>query len=370
MHLRTIWAIVRKDALDIWKNKPVLGGLIYPIIMALVYLFISRLAGHSESKVLVYNPGDSPLAQVIVKSVNNGILVQASSANEVESAFGPNGAKVKSDYTVGVTLPENFETSLRAGDKPALTLYINATKNQSANSLETVITNYARAIAEPQPPVAITLTTINPPSTTSTSAILGQIYTPIVFLLSLIIGTSFIPLLLLEEKEKKTLRMLLVSPASFRDILIGKLLVVLFFQLLISSVSLAILGGFSGNITLVVFYVVLGAVFSLSLGLLFGSVFTTSSSASAAVGFVTLIFILGGLFVGQLGELLGRGPIAIIARLLPTYYLADGVMNAIQKSGTVLINLIDIGIVVGSAVILLTISAWALRRQVQELAIV
>ena len=371
MHIRTIWAIVRKDTLDIWKNKPTLAGLIYPIIMALLYLLISRLVGTNETKVLVYNPGSSPLAQVILNSVNNGVLVPASSAGQVEAAFGPNGAKVKSDYMVGLVLPADFESSLRSGSKPTVTLFING-KGMSISSrlLETVITDYARTVASPQPPVNIVLSKINPPSTTDTVTALSQIYTPLVLLLSLTIGATFIPLLLLEEKEKKTLRMLLVSPASFRDILIGKLLVVLVFQLLITSVSLAILRGFSGNVLLVVVYVILGAVFSLSLGLFFGSVFTTTSSANAAIGFVTLIFILGGLFVGQLGELLGRGPILVIVRLLPTYYLADGLINAIQRTGTLLINLLDMGIVIGCVVILLAISVRALRRQVHELAIV
>ncbi len=49
----------------------------------------------------------------------------------------------------------------------------------------------------------------------------------LVLLLSLTVEISFIPLLLLEEKEQKTLRRLIVTLTSFRDILIAKLLMVL-----------------------------------------------------------------------------------------------------------------------------------------------
>jgi ABC-2 type transport system permease protein len=148
MHPRVIWAIIRKDALDIWLNKSTLGGLI---------------------------------------------------------------------------VPANFDSPLRAGNRPVLSLFLNgSTVNaQTEALLQTAIINYARAIANPQPPVTITTAVINPPSSTSTGAPLAQVYTPLVLLLSLIVGTTIIPLLLLEEKAKKTLRMLLVTPASFMDILIG-----------------------------------------------------------------------------------------------------------------------------------------------------
>ena len=65
--------------------------------------------------------------------------------------------------------------------------------------------------------------------------------------------------------------MLLFNPTSLVDILVDKLLVVLVFHLAIISVGLAILGGFSGAVPLVVLYVLLGACLSLSLGFLYGS---------------------------------------------------------------------------------------------------
>jgi hypothetical protein len=37
MHLRSIWAIFRKDVLEIWLNKSTLIGLFYPIIMSLLF---------------------------------------------------------------------------------------------------------------------------------------------------------------------------------------------------------------------------------------------------------------------------------------------------------------------------------------------
>ena len=105
-------------------------------------------------------------------------------------------------------------------------------------------------------------------------------------------------------------------------------------------------------------------------GLLFGAVFNTVSAAAAVEGPVMLIYIIAGIFVGPLGELLSSSPVSRIARLLPTYYIAEGVSNAAQNLGSFGSNLLDIGVVLGSTIVLLIVSAWALRRQSAVVAII
>jgi ABC-type Na+ efflux pump permease subunit len=61
MQPRIIWAIVRKDFLDIWLNKSTLVGLIFPIILSLLYLLISNLVGGTKTILLIYNSGHSSL---------------------------------------------------------------------------------------------------------------------------------------------------------------------------------------------------------------------------------------------------------------------------------------------------------------------
>ncbi|MGE5250664.1 MAG: ABC transporter permease [Bacteroidota bacterium] len=370
MHPRIIWALVRKDLLDVWLNKSAVVGLIYPIIMSLLFLLISRLVGSSTTDMLIYDPGSSGLAEVVAHAFPNARVTRAGSAAEVEAAFGPNGARKKIPYEVGLVLPQGLDAGLRAGARPALSLYLNGSsvKKQAQAMLQTAIVSYARTVASPAPPVIVNPVVINPPSTEDAGVILGQIYTPIVLLLSLTVGTSFIPMLLIEEKEKKTLRMLLVTPASFRDILIAKLLVVLLFQLAITSIVLAIQGGFSGQVALVVLYMILGACFSLSLGLFFGSVFNTTGAAGTVAGLVSMIYIIGGIFVGELGQILASGPVLGIARLLPTYYLAEGVLNASQNLEDWGSHVLDITVILGSTLVLLGMAAWALRRQSAKLA--
>ena len=234
---------------------------------------------------------------------------------------------------------------------------------QTEAVIQAAIANYGRALVSPPPPVALTTTVINPSRNRNARVELAKVYAPLALLVSLIVGMAFMPQLLIEEKEKKTLRMLMVTPASFEDVLFAKLLVVLAYQLVLTAVVLAIQNAFTGQVALVLLYALLGGLFSLALGLLFGTVFNTVSAAAAVQGPAMMLFILGGIFAGPLGQLLSSSPVSRIAKLLPTYYLTEGVSNASQNLGSRASHLLDIGVTLGSTAVLLAASAWALRRQ-------
>jgi hypothetical protein len=132
---------------------------------------------------------------VVVQAFHNPVVTQAISADEVEATFGPNGAHKKSQYALSFILPANFDSSLKAGNHTALTMYLdgNTVNAQSEVLLQTAIIDYACTLANPQPPVIVNTMVINPPSSTNTGALLGQLDTPLVQLLSLAVGPSFIP---------------------------------------------------------------------------------------------------------------------------------------------------------------------------------
>ena len=113
-----------------------------------------------------------------------------------------------------------------------------------------------------------------------------------------------------------------------------------------------------------------GVGFSLPLGLFFGSVFSTASATGAGAGLVSIIYIIGGLFFGPPGQIVGNGPVLPIVRLLPTYSLVEGVVNASENLGTWGNHLVDLGVILGGSLVLLAISAWALRRRSAVLALI
>ncbi len=367
MHFRTILAIARKDALDILLNKATLTILITPIFLAVVFIAIQALIGNTTTNVLIYDLGRSGIEQLVKQSLDNVQFTYANAPQDVQAAFGSDKAQKNTSYALGLVIPDGFEQSLAGNQHPQMQVYINGSQINAQQSalLQSAIADYTRQVANPQPPARIAVATINPPAPSNSSSLqdIGQMYSVAVLLCSFIVGSALVPGLLTEEKEKKTLRMLMVTPASFADVVAGKLLVGLVYQLILSILVLTIKGSFTGQLPLIILFVLLGAVFSISIGLLAGSVFHTTSAAGAFTGIASFIYILPVFFVGAFGQLFGNNPFAIIIKVLPTYYIADGAANAISGQASWSGTLLDVGIVLACIVLIFLLAVSLLRRQ-------
>ncbi len=229
MHTRNILAIARKDALDILLNKTTLFFLLSPIIIAALFALIGGLLAskNTSTELLIYNPGHSAVEQFVGNVLQTIPITHAHSADEVASSFGPQGSHKDISYILGLVVPSNFDESLRAGGHPKLELYINDTylSDNYEQLLRHTLSDYARGITNPQTPLSFAVTTVNQPTTSNFVLDYTQRYAMAGLLYSLTIGIAFVPGLMVEEKEKKTMRMLMVSPASWSDVVLGKLLV-------------------------------------------------------------------------------------------------------------------------------------------------
>ncbi len=179
----------------------------------------------------------------------------------------------------------------------------------------------------------------------------------------LVVGASMMPNLLVEEKETKTLRMLLVSPASLADVVAGKLLVGLVYQVLLGVVVLIVQGAFAGQVLLVLLFTLLGSCLGIAVGLLIGSIFKTVTSGGAFTGVIALLYIFPALFIGPFGQFFQGDALARVMPALPTYYLADGILKSLQNQATPGAAVLDASIVLLSALAFFAAAVWILWRQ-------
>ena len=361
IHLRTTLAMVRKDVLDILFNKATLIMLLTPVMIAILFAVLSGLLGSKPAKLLVYNPGHSALDQAVSRSLPRSQVILATSPNEITSEFVPGN---NPSYALGMVVPPGFDASLSRGEHPQLTLYFNDNQmNEMQRQLVVqAITDYASSVSHPQPLVTIIPTTNNAPTFTF-SLDLSKFYVALALFTSISVGISLVSTLLVEEKEKKTLRMLLVSPATLTDVVLGKLLVGVGYQLVLSVVVMTMLRGFVGNLPLVLLFVLLITCFGLALSLLAGSIFHTTSGVGGFLGIVGLLFVIPAVFAGPLGTLFGNSLLLGVLHVLPTYYMADGLLNALQNQGTIGSAFLDLGVTLGCIVVCLAAAVWILHRQ-------
>jgi ABC-2 type transport system permease protein len=368
MNIRSILAIARKDVLDILLNKSSLIGLLTPIILAVLFATLSSLLGGQTSQLLIYNPGNSGVEQAISGFFANPQIIHAGSADDVVAAFGADGSHKDTAYSLGLIVPTDFDAQLRRGEHPDVKLFLNGNElnNRDRDVLIRLVTYYASATTNPHS-VNLSSAMINPPRTTPVIDATNT-YIALSLLMSFLTGTALISSLLIEEKEKKTIRMLMVSPASYSDVVMGKLLVGLCYQLVLSGVVLIVMRGFTGNIAALLLVLLLSSCFALTLGLLIGSLLRTTTAHGGIMGALSLVFVYPALFAGALASLFQGSLVVQIARIFPTYYIADGLIKALSNQSMFGTMMLDISVVLTCTVVLFVAATWALRRQASVMA--
>ncbi|KOP71448.1 ABC transporter [Lysinibacillus sp. FJAT-14745] len=123
--------------------------------------------------------------------------------------------------------------------------------------------------------------------------------------------------LIAEEKEKNTLRSLMLSPASLGDILIGKSLFVFIITMVIVALIIFIVGYSPANLFILAIALILSTVFYIAIGTLCGLFAKTVMEGSLIILPVILIFSFGPLALA----LSSSSPISKIAEWLPSSQL-------------------------------------------------
>lgn len=187
---------------------------------------------------------------------------------------------------------------------------------------------------------------------------LDQMLLPLLLILTFgMTGAFVVPLLLVEEKEKRTIDFLLSSPASLREIIAGKAMTGVVYTLLIAGLLLGINRQFIRNWWLTLLTILLGLLFVVGVGLLIGSLLNNTMQVNTWASFV-LIILLAPSFPS----------VGITAwfetamRVVPTYYLSEALKLSI--AGTVSSQFwMHLVVLLGGTFIAFFAAAWALHRR-------
>ena len=269
MNTRVILAIMRKDIMDAIKNQFILGFLVLPILVSLIFNVVFPDSNTNSLTVIVYNPGDSRLVTALQERSDIQILAADSDTQVIESTR-------ENKAVGGLVIPAAFDSSVDAGERPELTAYLNYGQDEIKRRIFQRLMQQQVTTLTP-PPANIVWTAIDAPSTAAAQAsnYLAKNFILVVMLVfpMATIGAMMIPLLLIEEKEKHTLSFLLVSPASITDVVIGKALTGFMYSLVITGVVVALNQGWQGNWPVTFLALILGLLFTIPVGLLLGALF-------------------------------------------------------------------------------------------------
>jgi ABC-2 type transport system permease protein len=365
MNWRVISAIAEKDIRESFKNLYVLFALIMPIGISLLFRLVmpGDVSATSEMVIAVQQNGTSSFVQNL-EQVQDVRLVPAGNGVSLADAMKNN------DAVGGVVIPAGLDDTIKAGGLPEIPVYINSGHGGGEVAVfQSIIRDQAWAISGQQMPVRFTFTSIA--DTTSPAggapsdpmAQLGSYFLLLALVMALAMTGMFaVPYVLAEEKEKGTLKALLVSPAGEGEVAIGKAAMGMIFCIVISGILLVFNNGLAGNWPVTILVVVLGSLFMVGAGLLLGTVFSTMSQVNTWSSIAMLAMLVPTMLMPNM--VAGMTPPAIVdtvIRVIPSYYIVHPLQLSLAGTATVGDIWLDIVVLAAATAAVFAAIIWRLR---------
>ncbi|MGI9064983.1 MAG: ABC transporter permease [Pyrinomonadaceae bacterium] len=355
MNLQVVAAIARKDLVDAIRNRYLLIALLTPLLVAILFrVLLPGINSLNNLTIVVHDPGNSSLVAQL-RTTPKIRLVGAGSADAVANEVE------KSKAGGGLVVPTNFDADVAAGKQPELTIYVNNKKSSIEQAVfRRLLEQQVLSLVEhPVPARLVWIDVAKAPGPQAGSGVnLNQMLLPLLLLLAFgMTGALVVPLLLVEEKEKRTLDFLLTSPASLTEIIAGKALTGVVYSLLIAGVLLALNQKLVGNWPLTLLTIVLGLLFIVALGLLMGSLFQNTMQVNTWASLVLLLLLAPSFPSPGMPAALETA-----MRFIPTYYFIEALKLSLAGTASSRIW-VHLAVVLVSTLLAFFAATWALRRK-------
>lgn len=319
MNLRRVGVLLGKEFVRGPRNFMFIMALVVPIALTLVLALLFGTIFSGKARLGLVDEGNS---QLVALATARDSLTVKSYATEAELRDAVAGGAVD----IGVTLPDQFDRRIHNGRSTELIAYTwgeSTLKNRVI--LATALSTMIRQIAGQELPVDLQEVILGDGQALSWQERL----LPFILLYAVVLGGTMVPASsLVEEKQKRTLSALTITPTSLADVLLAKGLLGVFLSIFMAVLTLILNRAFGSQPALLVLVLSLGAVFSAALGVLVGSfikdintLFTVMKAGGLLLFAPALIYLFPAI-----PEWVGR--------LFPTYYLINPVVEVTQNGAT------------------------------------
>jgi ABC-2 type transport system permease protein len=216
--LRIIWAITVKDIVETLKNREMLAGLGSVIFLIVLYQFLPLLSsGGGLPAVLIYDAaGSSSVTTALAESVT--VMVYTYPSQSVMEEKLSHGDVPE----LGLVIPAGIDQALAAGETPMLDGYVMAwVSSADAQELVQLVEQTVSDMLGHEVQVSLEGHSLYPePDSFGKPFLVSATIVIVVFMM----GMWLTPRLMLDEKTSRTMDVLLVSPASYSQIVASKAL--------------------------------------------------------------------------------------------------------------------------------------------------
>lgn len=335
MNLRRVGVLFMKDLLYGSRNVIFVLAVILPLLLSLIMGVLFGTLFSEKPKLGITDAGDSALAADLL--ADEFLSVQVFDSPDALFAALDSGA-----VEMGLTLPENFDAELQSGTNTNLTFYVwgqSLVRNRAI--ISAAITEKLVDLSGRETPIAVNTVLVGDRVAQSWQ----QRLLPLVVLVSVMIGGLMVPATsMVEEKQARTLRALTVTPMGMAEIFLTKGLMGALLSVFSGFAILTLNGGWGSNPLLLFLVLTLGGTMAAAFGVLLGTRVKDIQTLFAVIKGMGLILYAPGII-----SLFPDSVPQWIARLFPTYYVMQPVMDISQRGA-------GFGDVAGDLLILLLIT--------------
>lgn len=353
-HLHLVWALATKDIVDALKTKTTLTTIVISLLMVLFYRYFPMLTADGDTlNVLLYAESESALVTELERSPGLAVYSYDSRERLMEVFAGAENVEL------AVVIPETAVAQQEGGEPITIEGHVMywVDEAQRAEIKALVEDDLSREFGQP---VTLNLSGNDVYFDAGTFFFAFSSTIALLFV-TLMIGISIVPNLMVEEKQTKTLDALMVSPASAGHLVAGKAIAGLFYGLLGSAVVLVVFGYLIIQLELAILAAVLATLFMVAIGLLLGSYVTVRAQLQLVAWFVVVPLLIPVILVALEG-LVPTGAIAVM-KWIPTVLIAKIFRLSLTPNASFTQFGAALAVTTVSTLGLLALVVWVVRRR-------
>jgi ABC-2 type transport system permease protein len=301
----TAWRIMRKEIRMGPRSPLLLWAIVLPAAITLVVNGVFGSLFAPSPRLGIADEGDSAVTSGAMDLAGISVTL-VSSAEELRRLVEGN------DLDAGLVLPAGFDAALTAGEKPVLRFFVGGESLASNRIILAVSTlGLVREAAAQQPLVTVEVLSIGEEESLSVATRL----IPAMVIMVVAISGGMVPAAaLVDEKERRTLSALLVTPATAGDVLAAKAGVGVVLAMGTGVATLALNNAFGHNPLALLLVLAVAALMMVEFAALLGVWAKDTNTLFAAVKTAGILFFFPVILY------LWPGLPGWIPRLGPTYY--------------------------------------------------
>lgn len=277
---------------------------------------------------------------------------------EYSSAEGLRQAVQTGRLDMGIVLPAGFDASVSRGEPVQLTSYVwGQSLLQDRAVLGVAVASLTRHIAGQESPLEIVTEVLGNAEALPWSKRL----LPFIVLFAVMIGGTMVPATsLVEEKQRRTLKALMITPTSLGEVFAAKGLLGIGLSTLVGTITLALNRAFGTQPTLLLLMLFLGTCMAAVLGILLGALTKDINTLFATIKALGIL-----LYAPALVYMFPQIP-AWVGRIFPTYYIIGPIVEISQQGGGWPEVAPDVFVLVGLILALLAVVSIMSKRLAQR----